>query len=61
MMAGARTVITYPPADRAGGGVTGWLAPLDGVERLGARIGEALCDRDATHALGVAGRDRVRR
>ena len=42
-------------------GVTGWLAPLGDIDRLGEYIEQALRDPKATHAAGQAARDRVRR
>jgi glycosyltransferase involved in cell wall biosynthesis len=42
-------------------GVTGWLAPLHDVDALTACLRRALDDPAATHAAGLAGRERVQR
>ncbi len=38
---------------------SGWLVPAGEAEALAAKIGEALCDPAARHAVGEAGRQRV--
>ena len=42
-------------------GVTGWLAPVHDVDRLAQAIESAMQDPAETYAVGLAGRERIRR